>query len=141
MTVADKKLANADNTQEPKTGLKIGIPKEVFSGERRVAATPDTAKTLQKMGFEVLIESKAGADATFSDQVYEQVGCQVISDAAQLWETADIILKVRAPQMHPTLNCHESELLHEGKTLISFIWPAQNEDLLKQLAERRSGIG
>lgn len=140
MTVADKKLANADNSQDPKTGLKIGIPKEVFPGERRVAATPDTAKTLQKMGFEVLVESKAGADATFSDQVYEQVGCQVVSDATQLWETADIILKVRAPQMHPTLNRHEAELLNEGKTLISFIWPAQNEDLLKQLAERKANV-
>lgn len=140
MTVADKKLANADNPQDPKTGLKIGIPKEVFPGERRVAATPDTAKTLQKMGFEVLVESKAGADATFSDQVYEQAGCQVVADTTQLWETADIILKVRAPQMHPTLNRHEVELLNEGKTLISFIWPAQNEDLLKQLAEQKANV-
>ncbi len=140
MTVADQKLVNADQTLEPKTGLKIGIPKEVFSGERRVAATPDTAKTLQKMGFEVLVESHAGADATFSDQVYRQAGCQIIADAAQLWDTADIILKVRAPQMHPTLNRHEAELLNEGKTLISFIWPAQNEDLLKQLAERQANV-
>ncbi|ABW29326.1 Re/Si-specific NAD(P)(+) transhydrogenase subunit alpha [Acaryochloris marina] len=140
MTVADKKLANADNPQDPKTGLKIGIPKEVFPGERRVAATPDTAKTLQKMGFEVLVESKAGAGATFSDQVYQQAGCQVVADTTQLWETADIILKVRAPQMHPTLNRHEAELLNEGKTLISFIWPAQNEDLLKQLAEQKANV-
>lgn len=142
MTVADKNLAeaNVSNAPETKTCLKVGVPKEVFPGERRVAATPDTAKTLQKMGFEVVIESKAGADATFSDQVYEQAGCQVVSDATQLWETADIILKVRAPQMHPTLNCHEAELLDEGKTLISFIWPAQNEDLLKRLAERKVNV-
>lgn len=139
MTVADKTLANADSAN-PQTGLKIGIPKEVFPGERRVAATPDTVKTLQKMGFEVYVESHAGAEATFSDQVYKQAGCQVVSDAAQLWDTADIILKVRAPQMHPTLKCHESELLSDGKTLISFIWPAQNEDLLKQLAERRANV-
>lgn len=142
MTVADKNLAeaNASNASETKTQLKVGIPKEVFPGERRVAATPDTAKTLQKMGFEVVIESGAGADATFSNQVYEQAGCQIVSDAAQLWKTADIILKVRAPQMHPTLDCHEVELLDEGKTLISFIWPAQNEDLLKQLAERKANV-
>jgi len=142
MTVADKNLAeaNASNASEAKTQLKVGIPKEVFPGERRVAATPDTAKTLQKMGFEVVIESGAGADATFSNQVYEQAGCQIVSDAAQLWQTADIILKVRAPQMHPTLDRHEVELLDEGKTLISFIWPAQNEDLLKQLAERKANV-
>lgn len=142
MTVADKNLAeaNASNAPEPKTQLKVGIPKEVFPGERRVAATPDTAKTLKKMGFEVVIESGAGADATFSNQVYEQAGCQVVSDAAQLWDIADIILKVRAPQMHPTLDRHEVELLDEGKTLISFIWPAQNEALLKQLAERKANV-
>lgn len=140
MTVAEKTLANVDNASESKTDLKIGIPKEVFPGECRVAATPDTAKTLKKMGFEVFIESQAGAEATFSDRVYEQAGCHVVSDATQLWDTADIILKVRAPQMHPTLNRHESELLKEGKTLISFIWPAQNEDLLKQLAERKANV-
>ena len=142
MTVADKQLAeaNASSTSEPKTCLKVGIPKEVFPGERRVAATPDTAKTLQKMGFEVLIEAGAGANATFSDAVYERAGCHIVVDANQLWETADIILKVRAPQMHPTLNRHEAELLNKGKTLISFIWPAQNEDLLKQLAERKANV-
>ncbi|NJK29242.1 MAG: Re/Si-specific NAD(P)(+) transhydrogenase subunit alpha [Acaryochloris sp. RU_4_1] len=142
MTVADKTLAEAtaSPTPEAKTQLKVGIPKEVFPGECRVAATPDTAKTLQKMGFTVVIESGAGAAATFSDQVYEQAGCQVVSKATQLWQTADIILKVRAPQMHPTLKRHEAELLEEGKTLISFIWPAQNEDLLKQLAERKANV-
>ncbi len=142
MTVADKKLAeaNASSASDPKTCLKVGIPKEVFPGERRVAATPDTAKTLQKMGFEVLVEAGAGANATFSDAVYEQAGCNIVADTNQLWETADIILKVRAPQMHPTLNCHEAEFLAEGKTLISFIWPAQNEDLLKQLAERKANV-
>lgn len=92
------------------------------------------------MGFEVLIESGAGALANFSDQTYAQVGCQVIPDVAQLWQVADIILKVRAPQQHPGLNCHEADLLGAGKTLISFIWPAQNEDLLNQLAARQANV-
>jgi len=122
------------------TRMNVGIPKEVYSGERRVAATPDTAKHLQKLGFDVLIESSAGASANFTDDAYTQAECKIVPDAPTLWTEADIILKVRPPAMHPELGKHETELLREGGTLIGFIWPAQNPDLLDKLATRKATV-
>lgn len=142
MTVAVSTAIETSPAQESstQTQLVVGVPKEVFPGECRVAATPDTSQKLQKLGFKVLVESGAGAAANFSDAAYEAVGCEIVADPETLWGSAKIILKVRSPQMHPALKKHESELLTEDKTLISFIWPAQNEDLLKQLAERKATV-
>jgi NAD(P) transhydrogenase subunit alpha len=117
--------------------LTIGIPKEVHEGERRVAATPETSEKLQKLGFGVVLESGAGERASFSDDLYREAGVRIIDDTGTLWKTADIILKVRAPEVHPQLGLHEAELLDDGKYLISFIWPAQNPDLMERLSERR----
>jgi len=140
MTLAIERGVEADAPAEvtTKTSLKIGIPNEVHPGENRVAATPQTVKVLQKMGFEVLIEAGAGAKATFPDAAYEEAGCQLIPFAENLWAEADIVLKVRPPEMHPVLGRHETELLSEGGTLISFLWPAQNAELLEQLAARKA---
>jgi len=120
--------------------MKIGIPKEVHPGECRVAASLLSAKRLIKQGFEVLVESGAGQAATFYDESYKKAGCQITTDCRQLYQDADIILKVRPPEQHSTLNCHESELLKEGCLLITFYWPAQNEELTKQLAERKINL-
>ncbi|MCX7593060.1 MAG: Re/Si-specific NAD(P)(+) transhydrogenase subunit alpha [Fischerella sp.] len=120
--------------------MKVGIPKEIYPGECRVAATPDTAKHLQKLGFDVLIESGAGESANFANDGYTQAGCKIVPDAPTLWAEADIVLKVRPPQIHPKLGKHEAELLSEGNTLISFIWPAQNPDLLNKLAARKATV-
>jgi H+-translocating NAD(P) transhydrogenase subunit alpha len=125
---------------DTKTCLKVGIPKEIYPGECRVAATPETAKVLQKYGFEVLVESGAGASANFCDEAYQQADCQIVPDAASLWETADIVLKVRAPQDHPQLGKSETELLKEGGTLISFLWPAQNPELIDRLSARKATV-
>ncbi|WP_365974615.1 Re/Si-specific NAD(P)(+) transhydrogenase subunit alpha [Moorena sp. SIO4G3] len=140
MTLAIPKEAETSDLQPTKTRMKVGIPKEIYPGECRVAATPDTAKVLQKLGFDVLIESGAGETANFPDNAYEQAECQIIPDANSLWSEADIVLKVRPPEMHPTLNKHESELLSENGTLISFIWPAQNQELLEQLSTRKATV-
>ncbi|WP_367142168.1 Re/Si-specific NAD(P)(+) transhydrogenase subunit alpha [Moorena sp. SIO1F2] len=140
MTLAIPKEAETSDLQPTKTRMKVGIPKEIYPGECRVAATPDTAKVLQKLGFDVLIESGAGETANFPDNAYEQAECQIIPDANSLWSEADIVLKVRPPEMHPTLNKHESELLSENGTLISFIWPAQNQELLEQLSSRKATV-
>ncbi len=120
--------------------MKIGIPKEVYPGECRVATTPDTAKRLQKLGFDVLIESGAGAAANFPDDAYIQAECKIVPDAPTLWASADIVLKVRPPEMHPQLGQHETELLSEEGTLISFIWPGQNKELLDKLAARKATV-
>ena len=118
----------------------MGIPKEIYPGERRVAATPETVQRLQKLDFEVLVETGAGAAANFPDDAYEAAGCHIIADPAQLWDASDIVLKVRAPQHHPQLDKDESDLLGEGQTLISFIWPAQNPELLERLAARKATV-
>lgn len=117
---------------ETKTQMKVGIPKEIYPGENRVAATPLTAKTLQKLGFEVLIESGAGAGANYPDETYQEVGCQIIPNAETLWSQADVVLKVRPPATE------ETQLLSEGGTIISFLWPAQNPELLEQLKARKA---
>ena len=87
-------------------------------------------------GFEVMVESGAGAAASFSDDVFLQAGAKIASDTAEAWQ-ADLIIKVRPPAENLQLGEHEVDLMREGACLISFIWPAQNEDLLKRFAERR----
>ncbi len=117
--------------------MRIGVPQEIHAGERRVATTPEVAAKLQKLGFTVAIQSGAGVGADFSDEAYRGVGVEIIDDARTLW-TADIILKVRGPEAHPALGCHELDLMREGALLISFIWPAQNADLMERLAARHA---
>jgi len=120
--------------------LKIGIPKEVHSGERRVAATPETSEWLRKLGFTVAVEAGAGENANFSDDAYRESGVEVIDDTRKLWAESDIILKVRAPEANAKLGVHETDLLREGGTLISFIWPAQNPELMDKLAARKATV-
>ncbi len=117
--------------------MKIGVPKEVHAGEKRVATTPEVAKQLIKLGFEVAIESGAGAAADYTDAAYAEAGVTVVNDTRQLWSDSDIILKVRGPERNPDLNVDEVDLLKEGQIYISFLWPAQNPELLKTLAEKK----
>ncbi|AFY78176.1 NAD(P) transhydrogenase, alpha subunit [Pleurocapsa sp. PCC 7327] len=136
MTVAvPKELETDENSAlQSKKPKKIGVPKEIYPNECRVAVTPDTAKKLQKLGFEIFIESGAGVAANFSDEAYTEAGCRIVPDARTLWAESDIILKVRAPEPQ------EVEMFPEGGTLISFIWPAQNQELLQKLAARRATV-
>jgi NAD(P) transhydrogenase subunit alpha len=120
--------------------MKIGVPKEIFAGENRVATTPAAAEKLIKLGFSVAIESGAGEKAKFSDAAYQEAGVEIIKHTKELWSSSDIILKVRAPGQHPELAIDETELLQEGKTLISFIWPAQHEELMQRLAARKGNV-
>lgn len=114
--------------------MLIGIPKEIHQGEKRVAATPEVVKQLKLLGFELAVESCAGKEANFSDVLYQEVGAEIVSSALELWERADIILKVRPPEVNSTLSVDEADLLKPGKILISFIQPALNSDLLRKLA-------
>ena len=120
--------------------MKIGVPREVHPGENRVAATPESAEKLIKLGFTVTIEAGAGETAKFTDTAYQDAGVEICNDTRQLWESSDIILKVRAPEMHSALGIDETELLREGQTLISFIWPGQNEELMQRLAARNANV-
>ena len=117
-------------------GMKIGVPREVHPGERRVAATPDTVQQIAKLGFTVSVEAGAGVLANFADAAYAAAGATIVSDVHALYADADIILKVRAPAENAALGVHEASLLHAGQTLLSFIWPAQNPELMQLLASR-----
>ena len=114
--------------------MQIGIPRESLKGETRVAATPATVEQLQKLGFSVLVESNAGQLANFNDATFEAAGATISEDTKQVW-ASDIVLKVNAPA-----NDKEIKLLQKGTSLISFIWPAQNEELLEKLAKREINV-
>jgi H+-translocating NAD(P) transhydrogenase subunit alpha len=120
--------------------MKIGAPREVHPQERRVAITPDTAEQLQKLGFSVAIEAGAGEKAHFSDDAYREAGVEIVEDVKTLWAESDIVLKVNGPETHPNEAIDETELLREGGTLISFIWPAQNPELMQKLAARKATV-
>jgi len=109
--------------------MRIGVPREIHDGERRVATTPDVATQLIKLGFEVAVEKDAGANASYPDSAYESAGCTAGVTADEIWSDSDIIFKVRGPEGE------ETGRLKSNQTLISFLWPAQNPELLKQLTE------
>ncbi len=107
--------------------MKIGVPKETFDGEKRVAMTPQSAAALQKLGYQCLVEAGAGQAARFSDASYAEAGVTVVADAAALWGEADVVAKVRAPDEA------EVALARSGQIVISFVYPAQNPELLESL--------
>lgn len=111
--------------------MKVGIPAEIFPNELRVAATPKTVKRLQKQGFEVYIQQGAGIKANFSDKEFEEAGAKIVKTAAEIYGNSDIVLKVKEP------STAEVALMREGLVLLSYLWPAQNQDLLKVLADKK----
>ncbi len=114
--------------------LIIGVPREVFAGEKRVATVPEVVEKLIKLGFKVIVESGAGDAANFSDETYKAAGAEIADNSAALWASSDIVFKVRGP------GAEEVGLLREGGTLISFIWPAQNPELMQQLAAKKATV-
>ena len=112
----------------------IGIPRETAAGEKRVATVPEVVEKLTKLGFRVAVQSGAGDAANFADETYRAAGAEIIADAAELWVKSDIVFKVRGPTPQ------EAGLLREGGALVSFIWPAQNPDLLQALAARKATV-
>ena len=112
----------------------IGVPRETAAGEKRVATVPEVVEKLIKLGFRVAVESGAGDLANFGDDVYRAAGAEIVQGAARLWAGADIVFKVRAP------SAEEIGLLREGGTVVAFIWPAQNPELLQQLAAKRATV-
>jgi NAD(P) transhydrogenase subunit alpha len=111
--------------------MKVGIPCEISPNELRVAATPKTVKRLQKQGFEVFIQRNAGNKANFSDKEFEDAGAMLVNTAAEIYGQSDIVLKVKEPEVE------EVTLMREGLVLLSYLWPAQNQELLKVLADKK----
>jgi NAD(P) transhydrogenase subunit alpha len=111
--------------------MKVGIPVEILETEGRVAATPKTVERLIKQGFEVFIQSNAGVRANFVNEEYVKSGAKLIDNANLLFQTSDILLKVQP------LTKSEIELINPGTLVASYLWPAQNQEILKLLAERK----
>lgn len=114
--------------------MKIGIPKETYPGEKRVAGSPKLIKKLIGLGFEVSVESGAGTTSHISDEQWQEAGAEIAADPIKLWQLSDVIVKVRPPSQD------ESIRLTAGKTLISFFWPAQNESLLGSIAAQGANV-
>ena len=109
----------------------IGVPRETAAGERRVATVPEVVEKLVKLGFRVAVQSGAGDAANFADDAYRAAGAEI---TPHVWESADIIFKVRAPSVA------EVARMREGQTLVSFVWPAQNPDLMQALAAKKATV-
>ncbi|MBM2769996.1 Re/Si-specific NAD(P)(+) transhydrogenase subunit alpha [Burkholderia anthina] len=114
--------------------LQIGIPLEIATGERRVATVPEVVEKLIKLGFSVAVQSGAGEGANFDDDAYRAAGARIAATAAELWAGSDIVFKVRPP------STEEVASMREGGTLIGFVWPAQNPELMAQLAAKRATV-
>ncbi|MCC6210771.1 MAG: Re/Si-specific NAD(P)(+) transhydrogenase subunit alpha [Burkholderiales bacterium] len=109
----------------------IGVPRETAAEEKRVATVPEVVEKLIKLGFKVKVQAGAGDAANFADDTYRVAGAEVVADAAALWAASDIVFKVRGPTPE------EVGLMRAGQTLVSFLWPAQNPELMQQLAARK----
>lgn len=118
--------------------MLIGIPKEIMHGENRVAATPETVEKFVKEGFAVLVEKGAGAGSFYSDQQYEAAGAKLVEDVCDLYNQAEVILKVKEPLFNEQKQKHEIELMHAGQYLITFIHPASpvNHEMVRMMAKQ-----
>ncbi|RRD02883.1 NAD(P) transhydrogenase subunit alpha [Prevotella sp. OH937_COT-195] len=116
----------------------IGIPKEIMHDEARVSATPETVGKFVKDGFEVLVEKSAGDGALYHDEDYVNAGAKLVDGPVEVYDNAEIILKVKEPLFNETLGKHEVELMHKGQYLITFIHPASpiNHDMVKKLTKQ-----
>jgi NAD(P) transhydrogenase subunit alpha len=111
--------------------VKVSVPKETKPGERRVALVPDVAGKLADAGFELVVQSGAGAEAHLPDEAYAEKGATVLPDGGEVLRQGDVVLKVAAPD-HAELDA-----IHQGAIVIGFLSPLNSPDLVKRLAERR----
>jgi NAD(P) transhydrogenase subunit alpha len=119
--------------------MRLGIVKETRQDERRVAVAPATAARLVQAGWEVLVERGAGEAASFPDRLYAEAGARVV-DTAEAW-AAQVVVKIRPPRMQlPPDGRFEGDQLQPGTTLVSFLFPGQNEELVKKLAARKVNV-
>ncbi len=116
----------------------IGVPKEIMHGELRVSAIPETVAKLIKDGAQVMVEKGAGVGAHFADSQYVDAGAEIMDDVSELFEKADVILKVKEPQFNQEKGMHEVDMMHSGQYLITFLHPAApvNHDMIKNLAKK-----
>ncbi len=119
--------------------MRIGVPREIRQGERRVAATPDTVKRLLKLGFEVLVEAGAGEAASIADSALAEAGATLVEGPDGVWSSTDMVLKVNPPA-EESGGGHEADRLSKGQTLICLFFPAQNEEVLERVTARGATV-
>ncbi|XP_042213471.1 NAD(P) transhydrogenase, mitochondrial-like [Homarus americanus] len=112
----------------PYKNLTIGVPKEIWQNERRVALAPASVAALTKRGFNIAIEDGAGLEAKYHNVAFEEAGAKIVDRNSAF--ASDIVLKIRQPQLE------EVGLLKDGSTLVSFFYPAQNKELIDHLAAK-----
>ncbi len=120
--------------------MKIGVPKETFPGERRVALVPGSLAALKKLGAEVLVESGAGNEAGFLDKAYESAGATIVKDRGQLFRDADLICQVRAAVANPDLGQADLDQLREGQILVAQCDPLSDPQAMSKVAEQQAVV-
>lgn len=120
------------------SGVTIGVPREIMSGEQRVAVIPDTVTAFIEAGATVLVETGAGLGAYYDDNAYRDAGAELVVDVEELYRRSQIILKVKEPQFDVPSGRHEAELIPEHSILVCFLHPANpaNHDTVRLLASR-----
>jgi proton-translocating NAD(P)+ transhydrogenase subunit alpha len=109
----------------------VAVPKEPAAGERRVALTPDAVKRLEPMGLEVLVESGAGAAAALPDEDYREAGATIAASAADLFARGDVVVRIGR------VDVSEVGALRPGSTLVGWLWPRTNPELVQALVDAR----
>ena len=114
----------------------IGVPKETFPEERRVALVPTLVPSLVKKGFEIWIEASAGAEAGFPDEDYQVKGARVVSQRAELFSKADVILQVRGLGANPKQGRSDLKMMKSDQVIIGFLEPLGEPQSVRELAEQ-----
>jgi NAD(P) transhydrogenase subunit alpha len=117
--------------------MKIAIPKEILSGERRVAATPETVDKMVKAGLDVWVESEAGQGSFISNADYEKAGAKIATSSTSLLADADIVLKVQRPVLNEKVGEHEAHMMKEGAVLICLLQPMSFPEPVQKLATKK----
>jgi NAD(P) transhydrogenase subunit alpha len=127
-----------DNKRKGTPKMLLGIPKEIMPQENRVAALPENIAKYKTMGFDVIVETNAGAGVFHFDEEYKKAGAQIASDAKTVYDKADIILKVKEPILNEKTGVHEIDMLRKGQFLVTFLHPAAptNHDMVKKLRDK-----
>lgn len=112
----------------------LAVPREIAADEQRVAVIPDTVRRLLKLGLQVHVETGAGGGAFHSDTAYTEAGAQIINTAQELWQQADIVVKVRPPDL--TVERRDVERLRSGALLIGLLNPWGDPELINGLAQQ-----
>ena len=114
----------------------IGVPREIYPGDRRVALVPMVVPTLAKAGFEIVVETNAGVQAGYPDAQYLEKGARVQASRAALFEQADIVLQVLSYGSNDITGKEDLPLLHQGQVLIGFLRPFGTREVIQQIADR-----